>query len=92
MRAELGAFQESMDDQEIMALSAGAPISLVALHQEARRDLYQINSFAQIRNGHGSFPPPWYQLAHDRRDLAMAVERQLEAFAWHPWRTRFTLS
>ncbi|MFF3545884.1 hypothetical protein ACFYXD_29015 [Streptomyces platensis] len=91
MRAELGSFQESMDALETMALTAGAPSSLVALHQEVRRDLYQIHSFAQVQVDPDSFPPPWYQLADDRGDLTVAVEGQLQAFAWHPWHTRLAL-
>ncbi|MFD3538739.1 hypothetical protein ACFWUQ_04475 [Streptomyces sp. NPDC058662] len=91
MRAELQDFHNHIADLEIMALTAGAPRSLVALHQQFRRDLYQINSFAQILDDSNAFPPSWYQLARDRGDLAMAVEAQLQAFTWHPWRTRFSL-
>ncbi|MFF7281824.1 hypothetical protein [Streptomyces griseorubiginosus] len=91
MRAELQDFHRHIEDLEITALTAGAPRSLVALHQEFRRDLYQINSFAQILDDSGTFPPPWYQLARDRGDLTIAVEAQLQAFTWHPWLARLSL-
>ena len=91
MRAELQDFHKHIEDLEVMALTAGAPRTLVALHQQFRSDLYQINSFAQIQDDSNAFPPPWYQLAQDRGDLAMAVEAHLQAFTWHPWRIRLSL-
>lgn len=91
MRAELEEFQKYIDELEVVALTAGAPRPLVELHQQYRRDLYQIDSFAQVLDDSGTFPPPWYQLARDRGDLAMAVEVQLQKFTWHPWRTRLLL-
>jgi len=91
MRADLGGFQEKMDDLESRALEAGAPYALVALHQEIRREQYNIDSFAQIIEEGGSFPPVWWQLASERSQLLSAIEGELEAFMWHPWRTRMTL-